>query len=140
MTASALPGLNACLNGLATLLLLAGFASIRLLGRESWHRAFMGSAFMTSVVFLVCYLVYHALMGSKHFEGTGPIRTVYFALLLTHTVLAAAVPVGAVAAIRFALRGNVERHRTVVRWTLPVWLYVSITGVVIYYMLYRMPL
>lgn len=138
MTVADLPGVTASLNGLATILLLGGYASIRA-GRVTWHRACMGAAFMASVAFLVSYLVYHAHVGSRHFEGTGTIRTFYFAVLLSHTLLAAVVPFAVIATIRLALRGSVESHRRLARWTLPAWLYVSVTGVLIYVMLYRLP-
>ncbi|HPQ17253.1 MAG TPA: DUF420 domain-containing protein, partial [Bryobacteraceae bacterium] len=96
------------------------------------------AAFAVSVLFLVSYLVYHSQAGSVRFQKTGPIRTVYFSILLTHTVLAAAVPVLAVVTLVRALRGRFQAHRKIARWTLPVWLYVSVTGVAIYVMLYKM--
>ena len=98
----------------------------------------MTSAFACSILFLVSYLVYHAEVGSVRFQGTGTVRTVYLSILLTHTVLAAAVPFLAVATIVLARKERFESHRRLARVTLPVWLYVSVTGVVIYLMLYRM--
>lgn len=98
----------------------------------------MTAAFACSILFLVSYLVYHAQVGSVRFQGTGTVRTVYLSILLTHTVLAAAVPFLAVSTIVLARRERFETHRKLARVTLPVWLYVSVTGVVIYLMLYRM--
>lgn len=131
------PALNASLNGLSALLLITGYSFIR---RKNVlvHRAFMGAAFLTSVVFLFSYLGYHYRVGSVRFTGQGWLRPVYFSILLTHTVLAALVPVLAIITLSRALRGHFERHRKIARWTLPIWLYVSITGVVVYLMLYRL--
>lgn len=137
MSVHDLPALNAILNGMAAVLLVCGLALI-LRGRKEAHRRVMLAAFTVSILFLVSYLVYHAQVGSVRFQGTGTIRSVYFAILLTHTVLAAAVPPLAVVTLSRALRGRFDRHRAIARWTLPVWLYVSITGVVVYWMLYRM--
>src|SRR5882672_7482531 len=95
-------------------------------------------AFATSSVFLGCYLVYHFNVGSVPFQGTGAIRTVYFSILITHTVLAATVPPLAIITLSRGLRGRFDPHRKIARWTLPIWLYVSVTGVVVYWMLYRM--
>lgn len=137
MSVSDLPGLNALLNGTAALLLATGYYLVRT-GRREAHRRAMTAAFACSVLFLVSYLVYHAEVGSVRFRGTGTVRSVYLAILLTHTLLAAAVPFLAVTSIALALRGRLEAHRRLARVTLPVWLYVSVTGVVIYVMLYRM--
>ncbi len=131
-----LPTVNASLNGLAFVLLLVGFALIRT-RRVRAHRAVMLAAFACSVLFLVSYLVYHAQVGSTRFPGAGAARTVYLGILLTHTVLAAAVPFLALITLVRALRQRFDRHRAIARWTLPIWLYVSATGVVIYWMLYR---
>ena len=98
----------------------------------------MIGAFSVSVLFLVCYLVYHAQVGSVRFERSGPIRTVYLGILLTHTVLAALVPFLAIVTLYRGLKGNYDGHRRLARWTLPIWLYVSVTGVVVYWMLYRL--
>jgi putative membrane protein len=97
----------------------------------------MIGAFTTSIVFFCCYLWYHAHIGSKHFQGQGPVRTLYFAILLTHTVLAALIVPLAIVTLRRGLKNRHPAHERLARWTLPVWLYVSITGVAVYWMLYR---
>jgi len=132
-----LPTLNASLNALSALLLITGFALIKT-GRKEAHKRVMIAAFSCSVLFLISYLTYHFNTGSTKFQGEGTIRTVYFAILLTHTVLAAAVPFLALTTIYRAFRGQFEKHKKIARITFPIWLYVSITGVVIYMMLYRM--
>ncbi|MDX1980648.1 MAG: DUF420 domain-containing protein [Bryobacteraceae bacterium] len=132
-----LPGLNALLNSAAAVLLVAGYLLIRQ-GRREAHKKVMLAAFVTSIVFLISYLVYHAQVGSVRFQKTGAIRTVYLSILLTHTVLAATVPFLAGITLWRAWKGNFGRHRKIARWTLPIWLYVSVTGVVVYWMLYRM--
>ena len=132
-----LPTLNAALNGLATVLLIGGYISVRS-GRVGHHRAFMVAALATSVLFLISYTVYHANVGSRPFPGQGPIRIVYFAVLIPHVVLAAVMAPLAVVTVTRALRGQFDRHRGIARWTLPIWLYVSVTGVVVYLMLYQM--
>lgn len=137
MTFSDLPTVNAILNGAAASLLVAGFRLIRA-GRREAHRRAMTAAFACSVLFLVSYLVYHFEAGSVRFQGTGPVRTFYLTVLLTHTVLAAVVPFLAVTTLVLARKGLFEAHRRLARVTLPIWLYVSVTGVVIYLMLYRM--
>ena len=137
MSFSDLPTLNAFLNGTAAILLVAGYILIRRKNIET-HRKVMWAAFTMSVLFLVSYLVYHYQVGSVRFQKTGAIRTVYLSVLLTHTVLAAAVPPLAVITLRRGVTANYQRHRRIARWTLPIWLYVSITGVVVYWMLYRM--
>lgn len=137
MTFRDLPTLNALLNGTAAALLVLGFFLIRA-GRREAHRRAMTAAFACSVLFLVSYLVYHFEAGSVRFQGTGTVRTVYLGILLTHTVLAAAVPFLAVATLVLARKERFEAHRRLARVALPVWLYVSVTGVVIYVMLYRM--
>lgn len=131
-----LPAINAILNGTAAVLLVIGFALIRK-GRKSAHRKVMLTAFTVSVLFLISYLTYHALAGVVYYQHTGTIRTVYLGILFTHTVLAAAVPVLAVITLSRALRARFDRHRAVARWTLPIWLYVSVTGVIVYLMLYQ---
>jgi len=131
-----LPTLNALLNGTSAALLVTGWLLIRA-GRRDAHRRAMTAAFACSVLFLVSYLTYHAQMGSVRFTGRGSVRTVYLAILLTHTVLAAAVAPLAVTAFLLARKGRFETHRKLARWTLPLWLYVSVTGVVVYVMLYR---
>ena len=132
-----LPALNAILNTLATCCLIAGFLMIRQ-RRILAHRRFMLAAFGCSVAFLCSYLIYHYFAGSVKFQGTGTIRTVYFTILLTHTVLAALVPFLAVITLFRAFKEDFARHRKIARITFPIWLYVSVTGVVIYWMLYQM--
>ena len=132
-----LPTVNAALNALATMCLVAGWRFIRR-GRQDAHRACMIGALACSALFLASYVIYHYNAGSRPFEGTGPVRLVYFAILITHVILAAAiVPLVLMTVVR-AFRGQFDRHRAVARWTLPLWLYVSVTGVVVYLMLYRM--
>ncbi|HLH18990.1 MAG TPA: DUF420 domain-containing protein [Bryobacteraceae bacterium] len=132
-----LPSINAFLNATAAVLLVWGYWLIRH-KRIQQHRRVMISAFVTSCLFLVCYLVYHAQVGSKHFPHTGPIRTVYLSILGTHTILAAAVPVLAIITLRRGLSARYDKHRRLARWTLPIWLYVSVTGVIVYLMLYHL--
>ena len=131
-----LPALNALLNATAAFLLVRGFLLIRG-GHRDAHRRTMIAAFTVSVVFLISYLVHHAFAGIILYQKTGFIRTVYLTILSTHTVLAAAVPVLAILSLRRALKGRFARHRAIAVWTLPIWLYVSVTGVVVYFMLYR---
>lgn len=135
MDLMALPHMNAGLNTLTTILLLTGYAFIRR-GRISRHRAAMIAAFCTSVLFLISYLVYHSQVGATRYPGAGFDRIAYLAILTTHTILAAAVPVLAVITLTLALRKRYPRHRRIARWTLPIWLYVSATGVIVYWMLY----
>jgi putative membrane protein len=132
---SALPALNACLNATSAVLLAFGFAAIRR-RRVHVHRACMLAAFVTSIAFLVSYVTYHLRAGTTRFTGNGWVRPVYFAILGTHTILAAAIPILAVATLVLALRARFDRHARLARWTLPAWFYVSVTGVVIYVMLY----
>lgn len=132
---SQLPALNAALNATSALLLIAGYLQIRAL-RVRQHRACMLSAFAVSILFLISYLTYHYHAGSMRFTGQGWVRPVYFAVLISHTVLAAAVPVLAVLTLRLAWRREFLRHRRLARWTFPIWLYVSVTGVAIYAFLY----
>ena len=134
-----LPALNAILNGTAAILLLRGYALIRA-GRRAEHKRFMIAAFCVSALFLISYLAYHAQVGAIYFQKTGFFRYAYLTILFTHTVLAATVPVLAIITLRRALKaekaGDFSRHRRIARWTLPIWLYVSVTGVVVYLMLY----
>jgi uncharacterized membrane protein YozB (DUF420 family) len=130
------PTLIASLNATTALLLCAGYICIRA-KRMTWHRACMLAAFATSILFLACYLWYHAHIGSKPFPGQGWVRPVYFAILLTHTILAAAVPPLALVTLWRGLKRRHPGHERLARWTLPIWLYVSVTGVVVYWMLYR---
>jgi protein SCO1 len=132
-----LPALNATLNATAALLLLRGYYQIRE-GRRGQHRRTMLAAFGVSVVFLISYLVYHFNVGSKRFEHEGMLRNVYISILLSHTVLAALVPFLAVVTLRRGLKNDLRRHARLARWTFPIWLYVSVTGVVVYFMLYWM--
>jgi uncharacterized membrane protein YozB (DUF420 family) len=134
---SILPTINAFLNATSAVLLVWGYLLIRR-KRIDTHRKVMQTAFATSCLFLVCYLVYHAQVGSVRFQGAGAIRTIYLGILATHTVLAAAVPFLAIITLRRGLAGKYDRHRRIARWTLPVWLYVSVTGVVVYLMLYHL--
>jgi uncharacterized membrane protein YozB (DUF420 family) len=132
-----LPGVNAILNATAAVLLITGWVLIRQRRIET-HRKVMLAAFSVSCLFLVSYLVYHFNVGSVRFTRQGTIRTVYFSVLLTHTVLAAAVPFLAIITLRRGLAARYDSHRTIARWTLPIWLYVSVTGVAVYWMLYRL--
>ena len=136
MSVSLLPAVNATLNATAAVLLLAGYALIRQ-RRIAAHRACMIAAFAVSVLFLASYLVYHASAGSRPFTGQGSIRAVYFAILISHTLLAAAVPVLAILTLARGLARRDDRHRAIARWTLPIWLYVTVTGVIIYVTLYH---
>jgi uncharacterized membrane protein YozB (DUF420 family) len=137
VSVSDLPTLNALLNALAAVLLLAGWVHIRR-GRITAHRRCMVAAFVVSSLFLVSYVVYHSAIGSRPFTGGGLLRVVYFTVLLTHVVLAAAIVPLVLITLRRGLRRDDLRHRRIARWTLPLWLYVSVTGVVIYLMLYRL--
>jgi putative membrane protein len=137
MTVRDLPTLNAVLNALSAGLLLWGYVLIRS-GRREAHRRAMLAAVSCSAVFLVSYLTYHAQVGSVRFTRTGTIRTVYLTILLTHTVLAAAILPLVLVTLRRAWRGDFARHRALARVTLPLWGYVSVTGVVVYWMLYRL--
>jgi uncharacterized membrane protein YozB (DUF420 family) len=131
-----LPALNALLNATAAFLLVRGFVLIRA-GRRDEHRKTMLIAFAVSTLFLISYLVHHAFAGIILYRKTGWIRIVYLTVLGTHTALAATVPVLAIISLRRGLKGNFPKHRAVAKWTLPIWLYVSITGVVVYFMLYQ---
>jgi len=132
-----LPTLNALLNALSAALLVRGYLQIRRDERLA-HKKSMLMACATSAMFLVSYLIYHYNVGSVKFQGTGVIRNVYFTILLTHTVLAAAVAPAVIVVLRRAFKNDFERHKKLARITLPVWLYVSVTGVVIYAMLYHL--
>jgi putative membrane protein len=134
---SILPSVNAVLNATAAVLLIWGYTLIRRKRIEK-HRKVMQTAFVVSCLFLVCYLVYHFQVGHVVFRKTGAIRTLYLSLLTSHTILAATVPVLAIITLRRGLAAKFDRHRRIARWTLPVWLYVSVTGVVVYLMLYHL--
>ena len=135
--AADLPGVNAALNAAAAALLSAGYVLIRT-GRAAWHRACMLAACGVSTLFLASYVVYHLEVGSVPFTRQGPIRVVYFTVLITHVVLAALIPPLALVTLLRALRGRFAAHAALARWTLPIWLYVSVTGVAVYWMLYRL--
>ncbi len=137
MSISDLPALNASLNALASLFLLAGFVLIRQKRVEA-HRLCMLAALATSVLFLASYVVYHANIGSRPFTGTGPIRVVYFAILISHVILAIAIVPLVLITVSRALARRFDQHRRIARITWPLWMYVSITGVLVYLMLYRM--
>jgi len=130
-----LPAVNAGLNATCTLLLLLGFLFIQQ-RRVSLHRFFMITAFCCSTLFLVLYLYFHAHAGVIRFSGHGWIRPVYFTILVSHTALAIAIVPLVLITLSRGLRGRFDRHRTIARWTLPLWLYVSITGVIVYWLLY----
>ena len=138
LESSDLPLLNATLNALAGILLVSAYVMIRK-GNVVRHRALMLAAFSTSVLFLVSYVIYHMNIGSRAFTGTGIIRVVYFVILVTHVVLAIAVVPMAVVTLRRGLRRDDLRHKAIARWTFPIWVYVSVTGVVVYGMLYMLP-
>jgi putative membrane protein len=137
MSVHDLPTVNAVLNGLAAVLLVCGYWLIRH-KRVQTHKKVMISAFITSSVFLICYIVHHYLVGYVRFAGQGPIRSAYFTILITHTALAFTVPVLAIITLSRGLASRFDKHRQIARWTLPIWLYVSVTGVVVYLMLYHM--
>ena len=132
-----LPALNATLNAVSTVLLSAGFVFIRQ-GRRDRHRFCMIGAFSVSCLFLASYLVYHFQVGSVPFTKQGWVRPLYFTILITHVVLAVAIVPLVLVTLSRALKERFDKHRAIARWTLPLWLYVSVTGVVIYWMLYRM--
>lgn len=136
MTLHDLPALNAGLNTLCTVFLVSGFVCIRK-RRIAAHRACMLAAVLTSVLFLVSYLTYHAQVGTTRFTAQGWIRPLYFTILTSHTILAAAIVPLVALVLRRALRREFPRHARLARWTLPLWLYVSVTGVVIYVLLYQ---
>src|SRR5271157_2912683 len=136
MDIHSLPAINATLNGTAAVLLTTGYILIRKRAVDA-HRRVMIAAFAVSSVFLICYLIYHSQVGSVHYPHEGLLRIVYFSILISHTLLAATVPVLAIITLRRGLKSDFKRHRRIARWTLPIWLYVSVTGVVVYLMLYQ---
>ena len=136
MTVQDLPAVNASLNALSGILLLVGYALIRARRIEP-HRRCMMAAFATSTVFLVCYLVYHAQVGSVPFTREGLVRPVYFTILVTHVILATAVVPLALVTLSRGLQARFPQHVRVARWTFPIWLYVSVTGVLVYVLLYQ---
>jgi uncharacterized membrane protein YozB (DUF420 family) len=137
MSVTDLPALNASLNALSTVFLTTGYVMIKQ-GQRARHKACMIAALVTSSLFLISYVVYHAQIGSKPFERSGPIRVVYLVILFTHVVLAITVVPLALMTLSRGLASQFERHRAIARWTFPIWLYVSVTGVVVYVMLYQM--
>ena len=135
MTVRDLPAVNASLNALATILLIYGYTLIRQ-GKREQHKRVMLSAFAVSIIFLICYLVYHAEVGSVPYQGQGAMRIIYFTILISHVILAAIVPVLAIMTLWRAFQERFDKHRKIAKITLPIWLYVSITGVIVYLMLY----
>lgn len=136
MDVHSLPAVDATLNGTAAVLLMRGYYLIRR-KRIQEHKRTMILAFLVSAAFLICYLVYHAQVGSVHYRKTGPIRIVYYTILISHTLLAGTVPVLVIVTLRRAWLERFALHKKIARWTLPIWLYVSITGVIVYLMLYQ---
>lgn len=136
MSYSDLPALNATLNATSGVLLAVGWILIRARRRDA-HRACMVAASVVSALFLVSYVIYHAQVGSVPFTRQGPVRTIYFTILITHVVLAAAVLPLAVITLSRGLRSRFAKHRAIARWTIPIWLYVSVTGVLVYVLLYQ---
>lgn len=132
-----LPTLNACLNACAAILLVLGFVNIKR-GNKETHRRYMLSAFGMSVLFLTSYVIYHLNVLSVPFTHPGPVRYVYFTILITHIILAAAVPFLAVGSLFLASKMKFETHKKLSRWTFPIWMYVSVTGVLVYLMLYHL--
>jgi len=137
MSLSDLPALNATLNAVSAALICSGIWLIKH-GRRDAHRKAMLGAVASSTLFLASYLYYHFHAGTTPFQGTGVARTVYFTILGSHTVLAAAVPFLVAISVTLALRGRYDRHRAWARWTAPIWLYVSVTGIAVYVMLYHL--
>jgi uncharacterized membrane protein YozB (DUF420 family) len=138
LTVHDLPTLNAVLNGTAAILLFIGFLLIKN-GKREAHKRVMLAAFATSIVFLIDYLIYHAQVGSVHYPDrhTGFMRPLYYTILITHTSLAVTVPVLAIITLRRAWKGEFARHKKLAKWTWPIWMYVSVTGVIVYLMLYQ---
>ena len=136
MTIHSLPAINATLNAISTVLLIAGYAFIRS-RNVGMHRRCMLAACVTSTLFLTCYLTYHYQVGSVRFTRQGFVRPLYFTILMTHVTLAALVPPLAIVTLSRGLRERFEQHRSIARWTLPIWLYVSVTGVLVYVLLYQ---
>ena len=137
MAVTDLPALNATLNTISTVLLITGWVFIHR-GERQKHKACMIAALITSGLFLTSYVIYHAQVGSVPFRGTGWIRTVYFSVLIPHVILAAAVVPPILITVSRGLSAKYDQHRRIAKWTLPIWLYVSVTGVIVYLMLYQM--
>jgi uncharacterized membrane protein YozB (DUF420 family) len=136
LTIHDLPAVNATLNAISGVLLVIGYLLIRA-RRIELHRRFMIAAFVASSLFLVCYIVYHAQVGSVRFTRQGFVRPLYFTILITHVSLAATVLPLAILTLSRGLQAKYTRHRAIARWTLPIWLYVSVTGVLVYVLLYQ---
>lgn len=138
MTAADLPPINASLNALATVLLLGGIIAIKREAKKA-HGLFMGAAFVVSCIFLICYVLHKILVHGVHtpFGGAGAWRAIYFSMLISHIILAICVPPLAIVTIRHALAGRYDAHRRLAKTTFPIWLYVSVTGVMVYFFLYR---
>jgi uncharacterized membrane protein YozB (DUF420 family) len=136
MTVHDLPAVNASLNALSGVLLLIAYALIRA-RRIEQHRAVMLAAFATSSLFLACYVIYHAQVGSVPFTRQGFVRPLYFTILITHVILAAVVPPLAIVTLSRGLKRRYPQHRRIARWTFPIWMYVSVTGVLVYVLLYQ---
>ncbi len=137
MNLTILPTVNALLNALTAVLLLTGYFFIRR-GNRSVHKKIMLAAFSTSILFLTSYLYYHAHVGSVPFKGIGIGRSIYFSILISHTILAVVIVPMAIVTLFRGLSSRFDKHRRLARWTLPVWLYVSVTGVAVYLMLYHL--
>ena len=136
MSVHDLPAVNATLNAISGLLLLTGYLLVRA-GRIEQHRRFMIAAFTASALFLVCYVIYHAQVGSVRFTRQGVVRPIYFTILITHVTLAAAVLPMAIVTLSRGLGSRFTQHRRIARWTFPIWMYVSVTGVLVYVLLYQ---
>lgn len=136
MTVHDLPAVNASLNALSGVLLLCGYTLIRL-RRIELHRKFMIAAFTASSLFLICYVVYHAQVGSVRFTRQGFVRPLYFTILITHVALAFTVVPLAIVTLSRGLKARYPQHRRIARWTFPIWLYVSVTGILVYVLLYQ---
>jgi uncharacterized membrane protein YozB (DUF420 family) len=138
MSISDLPAVNATLNAIASVFLVIGWILIKQ-GRRDQHRIAMLAAFGTSTLFLIGYLIYHYNIGSRPYQGQGTIRVVYFVILISHIILAAFTLPLAIVTLWRGLQERWSQHRRIARWTLPIWLYTSVTGVIVYWMLYQMP-
>ncbi|MGH9387527.1 MAG: DUF420 domain-containing protein [Vicinamibacterales bacterium] len=137
LTVEDLPTLNASLNATSAVLLTAGYVFIRRKERQR-HKVCMLTAFAISVLFLISYVIYHAQIGSRPFPGEGVIRAIYFSILIPHVILAATIVPLAVITLSRGLSNRIDTHRRIARWTLPIWLFVSVTGVIVYLMLYKL--
>ena len=136
MTVHDLPAVNASLNALSTVFLASGYSFVRA-RRIAQHRACMLAALATSALFLVCYIVYHAQVGSVRFTRQGIVRPIYYTILITHVTLAAIVLPMAIVTLSRGLQARYSQHRRIARWTFPIWMYVSVTGVLVYVLLYQ---